>query len=94
MRGIRFGTMGLPTFHSLGCFVQLCYPLISSQPIGVYTPQDPSPPIMLHPTTMLEVAKQTGCTGLYSIPSAVEVSGRGIVIELAWADSSQGLVPF
>ncbi|EKM50943.1 uncharacterized protein PHACADRAFT_262848 [Phanerochaete carnosa HHB-10118-sp] len=76
LRGIRYGGMGLPTFHTFGFFVHVFYPAVSSYPIAVYAPQDPRPPIVSDAQSVFEVAKLTGCTGLYSIPSFIEAWAR------------------
>lgn len=73
LRGIRYGGMGLPTFHPFGFIVHVFNPAVSSYPVTVYAPQDPRPPVTSDPQSVYEVAKLTGCTGLYCVPSFVEV---------------------
>lgn len=73
LRGVRFGTMGLPMFHALGFFAEVCSPLVLGQPVSVYTPRSPAPPPPPSPQTIYEVAKLTGCTGMYAVPSFVDV---------------------
>lgn len=73
-RGIRFGTMGLPSFHAMGLVMQLCYPLVCCQPVAVYAPQYPAPPVVPSPQNIYEIGKMTKCGGLSAVPSMLEVS--------------------
>lgn len=75
-QGLRFGAMGLPTFHAMGMLLQLSYPLSTGNEVVVYTPQFPAPPVVPHPQNIYEVALTTGCTALLALPSFVEVRNR------------------
>lgn len=72
-RDVRFGAMGLPSFHAMGLLLQLTCPLARGREVVVYTPQHPSPPVIAHPQSVYEVAKLTRCTALLALPSYVEV---------------------
>lgn len=70
---VVFGAMGVPMFHIMGLHLQLCTPLVGGQPIVVFTPQWPDPPVVPHPQNVYEVGKLAGCTGLVAVPSYIEV---------------------
>ncbi|EKM50930.1 uncharacterized protein PHACADRAFT_199768 [Phanerochaete carnosa HHB-10118-sp] len=73
LRGIHYGAMGLPTFHSFGFIVHVLNPAVNSYPVALHTPQDPRPPIISDPQSVYQAAKLTGCNGLYCFPSFAEV---------------------
>ncbi|KAF7794887.1 hypothetical protein EIP86_006030 [Pleurotus ostreatoroseus] len=80
-RALRWGGMHLPTFHTIGMYIQLYYPLVSGYAVAVYTPQGAASPIMPNPKNVLEVARLTGCTALPSVPAFLE----------AWAQSEEDI---
>ena len=63
----------MPTFHTIGMYIQLYYPLVSGYAVAVYTPQGGASPIMPNPKNVLEVARITDCTALPSVPAFLEV---------------------
>ena len=77
---MRFGAMGLPSFHAMGLLLQLTFPLATGREVVVYTPQWPAPPVVAHPQNVYEVAKLMKCTALLALPSYIEVSDA-----LPWA---------
>lgn len=66
--------MSVVTFHSMGILFQVVYPLMSSQPITLFEPQWPAPPIVPNPRNTVEAGRLTGATGLIATPSFLEVS--------------------
>ena len=70
---MRFGAMGLPTFHTIGLLLQLTYPLSTGREVIVNTPQWPAPPVVAHPQNVYEVAKLAKCTALFALPSFLQV---------------------
>jgi acyl-CoA synthetase (AMP-forming)/AMP-acid ligase II len=70
---VRFGAMGLPSFHAIGLQLQLTYPLAMGRGVVVYTPQYPDPPILAHAQSVYEVSKMAGCNGIFAIPAFIEV---------------------
>ncbi|EIN05364.1 acetyl-CoA synthetase-like protein [Punctularia strigosozonata HHB-11173 SS5] len=76
---VIFGSMALPSFHTLGVMMQICAPLSSGRPIAVFQPQ--SPPTMPNPDNTLKAAKATGTTALPTVPAFLE----------AWIQSESAL---
>lgn len=72
-RQVAWGGAMLPSFHTMGIFMQLYAPLMSSQFIGVYTPNGPAPPVVPNPHNTLETSRVTGCHGIPVVPSFIEV---------------------
>ena len=72
-RTVRFGAMGLPTFHSMGLLLQMFFPLCSSQAVAVFTPQHPEPPVVPTPVNIYEACKATKSEGVIATPSFIEV---------------------
>ena len=72
--GIGQGGAMLPSFHTMGIFIQLYGPLAISEFVGVYTPQEPAPPVVPNPNNLLEVIKVTGCMNAAVVPAFLEVS--------------------
>ncbi|KIP12187.1 hypothetical protein PHLGIDRAFT_62555 [Phlebiopsis gigantea 11061_1 CR5-6] len=72
----RFGAVGLPTFHSMGLVLQIFYPLCTSRPVAVFTPQYPAPPLTPNAKAVIEACKLTGCQGLVAPPSFIESWSR------------------
>lgn len=79
-RGIRWAPMALPTFHTIGVWMQIIAPLTSGQPIALYPPQSPAPPVVPNADNVLEYSKLMGCTGIPAVPSFVEVCERSCAI--------------
>ena len=73
---MQYGGMSLPAFHTMGIFVQLYGPLSGALSVGLYAPQEPEPPVIPTPENILETAKITGCNGIISVPSMIEVRIR------------------
>ncbi|KAJ3543082.1 hypothetical protein NM688_g5900 [Phlebia brevispora] len=71
-RRVRYAAMPLPTFHAMGVLAQLVYPLMSSQPITLFEPQWPGPPIVPNIRNTLEISKLANCNGLMIAPAFVE----------------------
>ncbi|KIP12189.1 hypothetical protein PHLGIDRAFT_371020 [Phlebiopsis gigantea 11061_1 CR5-6] len=72
VRGLRFGAMGMPTFHTMGMLLHLAYPLSTGNEVVVYTPQHPAPPVIAHPQSTYAVCKAMRCDALMALPSFVE----------------------
>lgn len=72
-RGIRWASAALPTFHTLGIYMQFYSPLINGEAIGLYTPQAPAAPVIPNPQNVIDVVRATRCTGVPSIPAFIEV---------------------
>lgn len=70
---MRFGAIGLPTFHAMGMSIQLVYPLALTQAVVVHPPMYPAPPVVVHPQSVYEVAKLCQCNALLVPPSFIEV---------------------
>ncbi|KIP12212.1 hypothetical protein PHLGIDRAFT_508051 [Phlebiopsis gigantea 11061_1 CR5-6] len=66
---VRYGAMGLPTFHGMGFLLQVTYPLAVGREVVVYPPQYPAPPVVARPENVYEAAKATECTALLALPS-------------------------
>ncbi len=71
--------MALPTFHTMGIFLQLLTPLMSGQAVALYAPHAPAPPPVPNPDSILEISRLTGCSGLPAVPSFLEASTLGYV---------------
>ncbi|KAI0079020.1 acetyl-CoA synthetase-like protein, partial [Panus rudis PR-1116 ss-1] len=78
---IRWAAMTLPTFHTMGFYLQVFTPMVSGVPVAIYTPQAPAPPVIPTPQNVFDVAKLTGCTGIPVVPSYLEV----------WAHSDEAI---
>lgn len=70
---VRYFTGLVPSFHTMGIYMQLLAAFSSSEPVILFTPKDPEPPIIPNAHNILEVAKMTGCRALGSVPSFLEV---------------------
>ena len=75
-RAMTWGTMPLPTFHSIGIYCQVLLPITTGYPIGLYAPMAPAPPVVPSPSNILDACKQCGIHGLPVIPAVAEVSLR------------------
>ncbi|KAJ3557049.1 hypothetical protein NM688_g1689 [Phlebia brevispora] len=74
-----WGSMALPTFHSMGILTQLMAPLIAGEPVGLYEPKSPAPPVVPSPQNLLDALRITGCNAVMTVPSFVEI----------WAESEE-----
>lgn len=77
-RGLIWGAMALPTFHTIGIYLQICAPLSSGNPIGLYAPVDPAPPPVATPTNLLEACQATAVNCVTILPAFIEVGGLRI----------------
>ncbi|KAJ7153103.1 putative aminoadipate reductase [Mycena crocata] len=69
------GVMALPSFHTLGLYLQVLQPL-SGNPVALYPPTALSPaalPMMPSPNNILEHTRKTNCKTLLAIPALVSV---------------------
>ena len=71
--GVKWGSMALPSFHTMGIFKQLYAPLTSGTYIGCYTPKEPEPPVVPTADNILQAMKITGCNATLAVPSIIEV---------------------
>ncbi|KAF7798255.1 hypothetical protein EIP86_009472 [Pleurotus ostreatoroseus] len=78
---VRWAAMALPTFHSMGILTQLMAPLVSGQPVGVYEPKYPGPPVVPNPQNLLNATRICGCNAVMTVPSFIEV----------WAESEDSV---
>ncbi|EKM59937.1 uncharacterized protein PHACADRAFT_206156 [Phanerochaete carnosa HHB-10118-sp] len=85
--GVRYGTMGLASFHSLGIVLQLIHPLATGAEVVVYTPQYPAPPVVAHPQNAYEVAKLAKCNALTVPPSFIDT--KPSPLSKAWLHSQE-----
>jgi hypothetical protein len=68
--------MPLPSFHTLGVFVQIIYPLYSMNSIGVYPPtvlSKESLPVMPTPSNILDHTVRTTSGMMITIPALLQV---------------------
>lgn len=74
-RGLGIGQGGamLPTFHTMGIFIQLYGPLATSEFVALYTPHEPAPPAVPNPQNLLEAIKVTGAMSAAVVPAFLEV---------------------
>ncbi|TCD65176.1 putative NRPS-like protein biosynthetic cluster [Steccherinum ochraceum] len=79
--GIRYFSGLLPSFHTLGVLAQLLAVGISTEPVILFTPKDPEPPVMPNPQNVLEVIRTMQCSGVVAVPAFVE----------AWANSEEAM---
>ncbi|TCD64925.1 putative NRPS-like protein biosynthetic cluster [Steccherinum ochraceum] len=71
-KNICWGGTSLPTFHTMGIYIQFYAPLTSGEFIGLFTPQYPAPPVVPNPQNTLATTKLVGCNGIVIMPSYVE----------------------
>ncbi|TCD65529.1 putative PKS/NRPS-like protein biosynthetic cluster [Steccherinum ochraceum] len=57
----------------MAIFMQLYAPLVTGDFVGLYPPQEPEPPIIPNPQNLIEGSKATGCNGIVTVPSFIEV---------------------
>ena len=65
--------MAVPTFHTMGVYMQLYAPLNSGLPVGLYACKYPAAPVVPSPANLIEASKAVGCTGIPVVPAFVEV---------------------
>jgi hypothetical protein len=63
----------LPGFHCMGFFWQLLYPLVTGNPVAIFTPQHPNPPIIPTPSLLLESFIQSNVKAAFVVPAFLEV---------------------
>lgn len=90
LRGVRWGSMILLTFHMTGLYMQWLHPLVSGQWVGVYAPQSPAPPTVPTADSALEVCRVTNCNAVCAVPTFVEVRASARVV-LSVADNHAAL---
>lgn len=73
-RGLRWASGGLPTFHTIGMGLQALDPLTTGQPAGMFTPQEPLPPVIPTADKVLELSRVTNSNAIISVPTFLEVS--------------------
>lgn len=73
-REIIFGTMALPSFHAMGVYSQLFYPLFTGRPSAIFTPQYPHLPAVSSPGAALTAMKQTKTNVVFVVPTFFEVT--------------------
>ncbi|KAI0081390.1 acetyl-CoA synthetase-like protein [Panus rudis PR-1116 ss-1] len=78
--GWRWGSMMLPSFHTMGIYMQLLVSVAGAN-VALFTPQEPAPPVMPSPQSTLEVAIATKCKAICTVPAFLE----------AWAQSEQAM---
>lgn len=74
--GVIWGSMPLPTFHTLAMFQQLYAPLVSGYPVGLYAPKAPAAPPVPTPLNVIEASKKVRANGIAIVPSFIEVGGE------------------
>ncbi|EKM52305.1 uncharacterized protein PHACADRAFT_260612 [Phanerochaete carnosa HHB-10118-sp] len=75
--GVVWGSMPLPTFHTMGLYMQFYTPLATGFPVGLYYPMAPAPPVAPSPLNIIEACKGANVTGVAIVPALIE----------AWAQS-------
>ncbi|KAL4260475.1 Adenylate-forming Reductase [Pleurotus pulmonarius] len=73
---LALGTMALPSFHTLGVYMQLLVPIFAGVPACVYTPTMTSAfdmPVMPTPDNILEHARRVQCNILITLPTLLQI---------------------
>lgn len=83
-RGTVWGSMPLPTFHTLGIYMQFYAPLSTSFPIGLYYPMEPAQPVVPSPMNILDACKRTNITALPTVPAFLEVCHDALCLTAAY----------
>ncbi|KAG6810396.1 putative NRPS-like protein biosynthetic cluster [Tricholoma furcatifolium] len=81
---VRIAGMMLPSFHTLGVYVQVLYALFGVNSIGVYPPQVTSTemtPMMPTPDNILDHTRRTKCNSMITIPTLLQI----------WAQSQEAV---
>ncbi|KAG6852048.1 hypothetical protein C0991_003596 [Blastosporella zonata] len=76
---VRIAGMMLPSFHTLGVYVQILYTLIGVDSVGVYPPQVTSreaTPMMPTPDNILDHTRRTKSNAMITIPALLQVWAR------------------
>ncbi|GJE99113.1 acetyl-CoA synthetase-like protein [Phanerochaete sordida] len=79
--GIRWGSMPLPPYHTIGIYMQLFAPIMSGHPVSLYKPQYPAAPPVPTPLNVIRAARVTGATGIAIVPAFLE----------SWAHSEESM---
>jgi hypothetical protein len=58
----------------MGFFTQILVGLQSGQPVGLFAPQEPLPPVIPTASKILNLYSITGCNAIAGVPTFVEVS--------------------
>lgn len=72
--GVRWGSMPLPTYHTIGIYMQLFAPLAGGCAVCLYYPTAPAPPPAPTPANVLDACRATGATGINIVPAFLEAS--------------------
>ena len=93
-RGVIWGSQALPTFHTMGIYMQLYVPLVSGYPVGLYAPKAPASPVVPTPANILEACRSSGSTGIAIVPAMIEVRASPIIpaSPLSLLDTGMGAV--
>jgi hypothetical protein len=65
-------TPGLPSFHGMGIFFQLMYPLYTGRPGAMFRPTYPRAPPVTSPGTVLEALEAVKPNYVFVVPSLLE----------------------
>ena len=63
----------------MGIFLQVLDPLTTGQPVALFTPQAPLPPVIPTADKILNLSRVTNCNAIPSVPAFVEVRFNLIV---------------
>lgn len=72
-REITFGVMALPSFHMMGIYSHVFYPLFTGRPIAIFAPTYPQPPVVSAPDVALKAMRQTKSNVIFVVPTFLEV---------------------
>ena len=72
--GLVYGSMPLPTFHTMGIYLQPYTPLVTGDPVGLYAPKAPAAPVVPTYANVIEASKKVGASGIAIVPSFIEVT--------------------
>ncbi|KZT05750.1 putative aminoadipate reductase [Laetiporus sulphureus 93-53] len=77
-RGLHFGPMALPAFHTLGVIIQLCAPLVSGQYAALFFPRAHRslPPLVPTPENTVAAARRARIDVLVFVPTFLEALAR------------------
>ena len=73
--------MMLPSFHTLGIYVQLLYPLFALTSVGVYPPQVTSremTPMIPTPENILDHIRRTKSNSMITIPALLQIWAQSV----------------
>ncbi|EPQ57812.1 acetyl-CoA synthetase-like protein [Gloeophyllum trabeum ATCC 11539] len=77
-RPVIWGSMMLPSFHTLGIYMQLYAPLVSGEAVVTFPPKAPAPPVMPNPQNTLEHCRRGGATAVVVVPAFLEVWAQNL----------------